>query len=305
MDPQVAKRYFTLVRFPNLFTLPSNIFAGYFSVHTHNSIDIATIVLLTLVSVCLYAAGIIFNDVADRKIDRKERPNRPIPSGKITLRNAVILALLLVVISVVVSYIISAATFIVAVLLIVLIAMYDFVLKDSLFGPGFMAGTRVLNVLLGASSDLSYIEEESSYMLYRLFIVCLSEFIYVLGISVLSKLETLKNKLINVGVLNATLFVSPLIIGVYATVTGILNDYTWIYIFIFGSFVLSILRIMYSAKSPITSSTVQKIIGLLIAGIIIHDAIYIAGSLDSWYAGFSIFVLLVPVMLLGKKFYVT
>lgn len=304
MDPQVAKRYFTLVRFPNLFTLPSNIFAGYFSVHTHNSIDIATIVLLTLVSVCLYAAGIIFNDVADRKIDRKERPNRPIPSGKITLRNAVILALLLVVISVVVSYIISAATFIVAVLLIVLIAMYDFVLKDSLFGPGFMAGTRVLNVLLGASSDLSYIEE-SSYMLYRLFIVCLSEFIYVLGISVLSKLETLKNKLINVGVLNATLFVSPLIIGVYATVTGILNDYTWIYIFIFGSFVLSILRIMYSAKSPITSSTVQKIIGLLIAGIIIHDAIYIAGSLDSWYAGFSIFVLLVPVMLLGKKFYVT
>lgn len=304
MDPQVAKRYFTLVRFPNLFTLPSNIFAGYFSVHTHNSIDIATIVLLTLVSVCLYAAGIIFNDVADRKIDRKERPNRPIPSGKIALRNAVILALLLVVISVVVSYIISAATFIVAVLLIVLIAMYDFVLKDSLFGPGFMAGTRVLNVLLGASSDLSYIEE-SSYMLYRLFIVCLSEFIYVLGISVLSKLETLKNKLINVGVLNATLFVSPLIIGVYATVTGILNDYTWIYIFIFGSFVSSILRIMYSAKSPITSSTVQKIIGLLIAGIIIHDAIYIAGSLDSWYAGFSIFVLLVPVMLLGKKFYVT
>lgn len=304
MDPQVAKRYFTLVRFPNLFTLPSNIFAGYFSVHTHNSIDIATIVLLTLVSVCLYAAGIIFNDVADRKIDRKERPNRPIPSGNITLRNAVVLAILLVVISVVVSYLISSATFIVAVLLIVLIAVYDFVLKDSLFGPGFMAGTRVLNVLLGASTDLSFIEE-SSYMFYKLFIVCLSEFIYVLGISVLSKLETLKNKLIKVGVLNAILFVLPLILGVYATVTGILNDYTWIYIFIFGSFVLSILRIMNFAKSPITSSTVQKIIGLLIAGIIIHDAIYIAGSLDSWYAGFSIFVLLVPVMLLGKKFYVT
>ena len=304
MDPQVAKRYFTLVRFPNLFTLPSNIFAGYFSVHTHNSIDIATIVLLTLVSVCLYAAGIIFNDVADRKIDRKERPNRPIPSGKITLRNAIVLAILLVVISVAVSYLISSATFIVAVLLIVLIAVYDFVLKDSLFGPGFMAGTRVLNVLLGASTDLSFIEE-SSYMLYRLFIVCLSEFIYVLGISVLSKLETLKNKRIKVGVLNAILFVSPLILGVYATITGILNDYTWIYIFIFGSFVLSILRIMNSAKSPITISTVQKIIGLLIAGIIIHDTIYIAGSLDSWYSGFSIFVLLVPVMLLGKKFYVT
>jgi len=87
MNTQLVKSYLTLVRSPNLFTLPSNIFAGYFSVHTHNSIDIDTVVLLILVSASLYAAGVIFNDVADRKIDHKERHNRPIPSGKIIDRS--------------------------------------------------------------------------------------------------------------------------------------------------------------------------------------------------------------------------
>jgi len=293
------------VRFPNLFTLPSNVFAGYFSVHTHNSIDIDTVFLLILVSASLYAAGVIFNDVADRKIDRKERHNRPIPSGKITLRNAVILGLLLIIISTVVGYFISATTFIVVVLLIVLIFLYDFVLKNSFFGPVVMGSTRVLNVVLGASTNLSFTEEENDYIVYRLFLVCFSEFIYISGISVLSKYETLKIQLFKIGRLNAILFVSPLIIGVYAAVTDLFNDYTWIYLFIFGSFILAILRVISSAKSAMTNSTLQKIIGLLITGVIIHDAIYIGGSLDSWYAGISIFVLVVPTMLLGKKFYVT
>ncbi|MGA7368956.1 MAG: UbiA family prenyltransferase [Nitrososphaeraceae archaeon] len=302
MNTQLVKSYLTLVRSPNLFTLPSNIFAGYFSVHTHNSIDIDTVVLLILVSASLYAAGVIFNDVADRKIDHKERHNRPIPSGKITLRNAVILGLLLIVISTVLGYFISATTFIVVVLLIVLIFLYDFVLKNSFFGPVVMGSTRVLNVVLGASTNLSFTEEENDY---RIFLVCFSEFIYISGISVLSKYETIKIQLFRIGRLNAILFVSPLIIGAYAAVTGLFNDYTWIYLFIFGSFILSILRVISSAKSAMTNSILQKIIGLLITGVIIHDAIYIGGSLNSWYAGISIFVLLVPTMLMGKKFYVT
>ncbi len=54
-----------------------------------------------------------------------------------------------------------------------------------------------------------------------------------------------------------------------------------------------------------TNSTLQKMIGLLIVGIIVHDAVYIGGSVDTWYLGMSTFVLLVPTILLGKRFYVT
>ena len=60
-----------------------------------------------------------------------------------------------------------------------------------------------------------------------------------------------------------------------------------------------------TSKVPMTNAMLQKTISLLIIGIIVHDAVYIGGSLDSWYFGMSIFVLLVPAILLGKRFYVT
>jgi 4-hydroxybenzoate polyprenyltransferase len=303
MRTQLIKSYLRLVRFPNLFTLPSNIFAGYLSVQLHHSIEIDTVILLVLVSVSLYAAGVIFNDVADRKIDLKERPNRPIPSGKITLRNAIFLASLLLATSIVTSFFISVTTFIVVVILIVLILLYDFLLKNSLLDPAIMSGTRVLNVLLGASTSLSFFEGETDYIFYRLFLVCASEFIYISGISILSKYETVNNQLFRMGRLNIILFVSLLIVGAFGAIIGLYNDNTWIYLIIFGSFVLSI--VISLSKSPVTNTTLQKIISLLITGVIIHDAVYIGGSLDSWYAGISTFVLLVPTMLLGKKFYVT
>jgi hypothetical protein len=305
MSVQQIKNYLTLIRFPNLFTLPSNVFAGYFSTHIQNAIEINSIVLVILVSVCLYAAGVIFNDVADRQTDRKERPNRPIPSGKITQRNAILLALLLIVISITVSYFISVATLIIVFVLITFIFLYDFVLKNSLFGPAVMSATRVLNIVLGSSPNLSNsIDGETDYVFYRLGLVCISEFIYILGITAISKYEINENQSFKVGRLHALLFLSPVIIGVYAVSIGLFNNNTWIYLFIFGSFILSMLKVTTS-KVPMTNAMLQKTISLLIIGIIVHDAVYIGGSLDSWYFGMSIFVLLVPAILLGKRFYVT
>jgi 4-hydroxybenzoate polyprenyltransferase len=304
MRVQQIKSYLTLVRLPNLFTLPSNVFAGYFSTQTHNAIEINTIVLVISVSACLYAAGVIFNDVADRQIDRKERPNRPIPSGKITRRNAIILALLLIVISITISYFISATTFVIVFVLIIAIFLYDFVLKNSLFGPAAMGATRLLNILLGASLNLSiFIDGETDHVFYRLCLVCISEFSYISGISALSRYETHKKPSFQLG--PALLILSPLIISVYAASIGLFNDNTWIYLFIFGSFILLMLKVTITSKSAMTNSTLQKIISLLVVGIIVHDAVYIGGSLDSWYLGMSTYVLLIPTILLGKRFYVT
>ena len=305
MSVQQIKNYLTLIRFPNLFTLPSNVFAGYFSTHIQNAIEINSIVLVILVSVCLYAAGVIFNDVADRQTDRKERPNRPIPSGKITQRNAILLAMLLIVISITVSYFISVVTLIIVFVLITSIFLYDFVLKNSLFGPAAMGATRVLNIVLGSSPNLSNsIDGETDYVFYRLGLVCISEFIYISSITAISKYEINENQSSKLGRLHALLFLSPIIIGVYAVSIGLFNNNTWIYLFIFGSFILSMLKVTTS-KVPMTNAMLQKTISLLIIGIIVHDAVYIGGSLDSWYFGMSIFVLLVPAILLGKRFYVT
>jgi len=44
---------------------------------------------------CLYAGGIVFNDVFDAELDKIERPERAIPSGIISLQNATLLGSLL------------------------------------------------------------------------------------------------------------------------------------------------------------------------------------------------------------------
>src|SRR2546429_3915285 len=44
---------------------------------------------LSAASVCLYWAGMAANDWADRELDAKERPERPIPSGRVSPGTAV------------------------------------------------------------------------------------------------------------------------------------------------------------------------------------------------------------------------
>lgn len=42
-------------------------------------------------SVCLYAAGMVWNDIADRRLDAVQRPERPLPRGDISLSAAIAL----------------------------------------------------------------------------------------------------------------------------------------------------------------------------------------------------------------------
>src|SRR6516165_8850631 len=46
-------------------------------------------VLLVFASCCLYCAGMVWNDYFDLEQDRRERPERPLPSGRVSLRAAV------------------------------------------------------------------------------------------------------------------------------------------------------------------------------------------------------------------------
>ena len=82
-----------LLRLPNLFTAPGDSLAGYFLATTFrgdSSVSIWAIVLLATTSVFTYAFGVVMNDVADYKEDCQIRPERPLPSGKISRDRATI-----------------------------------------------------------------------------------------------------------------------------------------------------------------------------------------------------------------------
>jgi len=90
--------YLQLMRPANIVTSVADILAGIAIV----SIPVSSIrafwpamLLLCLSTACLYGGGIVFNDVFDVELDRIERPERAIPSGKVSLKEAVMLGTIL------------------------------------------------------------------------------------------------------------------------------------------------------------------------------------------------------------------
>lgn len=111
-------------------------------------------VVLPLASACLYAGGMALNDYADRGTDARERPERPIPSGRISARNALTAAAALTV----AGLGFSAAgggrrAFTVALPLAAAIWTYDLLAKRyAIPGAITMGSCRALDVLMGAGS---------------------------------------------------------------------------------------------------------------------------------------------------------
>ncbi len=110
------------------------------------------IVGLSLVSLALYAAGMILNDVHDVAEDRRDNPARPLPSGRIPVRIAAAAGFGLLAAGVGGAALLGGRAAAIAGVLAVLILAYDFVLKATPLGPLNMGLCRALNVVLGMSS---------------------------------------------------------------------------------------------------------------------------------------------------------
>jgi geranylgeranylglycerol-phosphate geranylgeranyltransferase len=75
------------------------------------------------------AAGNVINDVFDYKIDKINRPLRPLPSGKLVKSDAVIFYLMLVSASIVLSYFISIPALIIVIMTNLILYFYSKLLK--------------------------------------------------------------------------------------------------------------------------------------------------------------------------------
>jgi 4-hydroxybenzoate polyprenyltransferase len=106
---------------------------------------------LPVASVALYWAGMALNDYADRAVDARERPERPIPRGQISPNQALAVAGGLTVGGLALAAAGGGRDALrVATLLTGTILAYDCWLKHTPAGPVGMAACRGLDVLLGA-----------------------------------------------------------------------------------------------------------------------------------------------------------
>ncbi|GAA1402924.1 SCO3242 family prenyltransferase [Oerskovia paurometabola] len=107
--------------------------------------------LLPLSSACLYAGGMALNDYADRELDAVERPERPLPSGRVSPERALGVASGLTVAGLALAGAGGGRrSFVLAVPLAASVWTYDLVAKNHVTGPVVMAACRGLDVLMGA-----------------------------------------------------------------------------------------------------------------------------------------------------------
>src|SRR4051794_10139688 len=78
--PSKRRAYLALLRPANVVTALADVLAGAAVAGEPWS---ASLPWLLASTACLYAGGVVLNDVADRTIDAAERPERPIPSGAV------------------------------------------------------------------------------------------------------------------------------------------------------------------------------------------------------------------------------
>lgn len=150
----MLKEYIQLLRISNVFTVPPDILAGYF-LFSINSMQTITqnqnLYVLILSSMFLYLGGIVSNDVFDVKIDRLERPNRPLASNKINIKNAKIFCFALFGTGISLAILSNLLSIIVSLLLTVGIISYNYSIKNGFFRSYFMGGIRSLNVFYGGT----------------------------------------------------------------------------------------------------------------------------------------------------------
>src|SRR6186713_1838216 len=81
----VLGAYLELVRPANVATALGDVLAGFAVAGLGNP---GALPWLLVSTACLYAGGVVLNDVFDRNVDAVERPERPLPSGRVAVSHA-------------------------------------------------------------------------------------------------------------------------------------------------------------------------------------------------------------------------
>ncbi len=171
-----------LVRLPNVFTAAADSLAGFVIAggRFHDSIDW---IPLAFGSMAIYAAGIALNDRFDVEVDRAERPDRPIPSGRISIQFATRLAIFLFGLGFASTFLVGLNTALVAAGLIIAVISYDVGIRKSVFGPELMGLCRGLNLLLGLSAGSTGVDLFGG-------LIAIGLTIFITGVTWISRFET-------------------------------------------------------------------------------------------------------------------
>ena len=304
--------YMQLFRIANVFTAMADVAMGFLFVHGAFA---PLPVFGCLIAACslLYTAGMVLNDVYDVEVDSRDRPARPIPSGRVSLGTARGLGYGMLLCGVGLGWFsgflgdvegaIAWRGGVIASLLGVCVVLYDAVLKATPAGPVAMGACRFLNVLLGMSfaAPASVGWNLAGYGAHHM-IVAGGIGIYVVGVTVFARTEAKESSAWRLWFGTAVMMAGIAVLGLLhrnlpiGLPPNVESETVWIVLL--GLLAFSILRRSSTAAMDPTPRQVQLAVKHAVMSIIVLDAA-VALEVANWYYALAVLALLIPAVVLG------
>jgi 4-hydroxybenzoate polyprenyltransferase len=299
--------YAQLVRLPNTFTAMADIFLGALATGLFLQRWYVLLCLLGA-STMLYWSGMIWNDYFDLDQDRKERPGRPLASGRVSLRAAALLASGLMVGGLLMALlagirieenglVLRWGSFAIAAVLVIAIFLYDGILKATFAGPILMGLCRSLNILLGLSILGASIP-------FSGWLIALIIGVYIGGVTWFARTEARVSSqpmLIGAAIAMLVSLLLALTVPALQAKDGYYPSNLFPYLLaLFGCYLG--VAVIAAIRRP-DPSRVQPVIQRAILGLVVLDALFASAFVGT--LGLLLVVLLIPGLFLGRWMYST
>jgi 4-hydroxybenzoate polyprenyltransferase len=255
--------------------------------------EILPVFLLCISTIGLYGGGIVFNDVFDADLDKVERPERAIPSGAISKKEATLLGIILLSIGCLAAFAFSVRSGIIAFLILVFALVYNKYGKHhAFFGPLNMGICRGMNLLLGVS--IVSISLQSFYFLG------LIPLIYIFSITMISQGEVHGS---NRNKLYTGAFLYLIVIGaiLYSAFLRQNIFYAALFLILFAGMIFR--PLVTAIKEPV-GKNIGKAVKAGVISLILMDAAWASAYGQIFFA--MLIAMLLPLSLwLAKRFAVT
>lgn len=255
---------------------------------------INSLIWLILATIGLYGGGIVFNDVFDAELDRKERPERPIPSGDASVLSASILAIFLLIIGIAAAFQVTVLSGVIALAVAALAVLYDAWGKHRLIlGPINMGMCRGGNLMLGVSVIPAVVQE----LWYLSFI----PIVYIAAITMISRGEVHggnRKALVGGAFMYAAIVATLVILSFF---TEVIWWQVLPFVLLFAYFIFPPLLKAMTKQEP---QLIGKAVKAGVISLIVLNAT-LASAFAGWIYGIGVLLLLPISMAIAKRFAVT
>lgn len=134
---------------------------------TKNLIAVDTLLLIFFSMACITSAGFAINDYFDRESDAVIKPERPIPSGALSLKQVIVISTFLFTVGLAFSFLINWLSFLILLVDCILLVIYSaFVKPKSGFAANVLVGLLVGTAFLYGEATVSQTISLVSLSLY-------------------------------------------------------------------------------------------------------------------------------------------